>query len=80
VDEDGLVLDTIKLAEDSDALVLRLYEAYGGRGVARLRLGVPFTRARFANLLEDRGEPARVVDDLIVVPYRPYEIITVLVE
>ena len=29
----GLVLDTVKRAEDSDALVLRLYEPHGGRGV-----------------------------------------------
>ena len=30
----GLVLDTVKRAEDSDALVLRLYEPHGGRGVS----------------------------------------------
>jgi alpha-mannosidase len=79
-DGDGLVLDTIKLAQDSDALVLRLYEAHGGRGMAGIRLGVPFTRARFANLLEDPGKPARVQDGAIVVPYRPHEIITLVVE
>jgi alpha-mannosidase len=80
VDDEGLVLDTIKLAEDGDGLVLRLYEANGGRGVARVRLGVPFARAWFTNLLEDQGEPARLENDAIVVPYRPYEIVTLLVE
>ena len=79
MDDAGLVLDTIKLAEDSDALVLRLYEANGGRGVGLVRLGVPFTGAWFANLLEDRGDRAQVEDDTIVVPYRPYEIVTLLV-
>ena len=34
-DDANLVLDTVKLAEDSDALVLRLYEAHGARGTAR---------------------------------------------
>ena len=38
VDDENLVLDTIKRAEDSDAIVLRLYEPHGGRGVARVRL------------------------------------------
>ncbi len=42
---DGLVLDTIKRAEDSDALVLRLYEPHGARGTARVRLGFPVTAA-----------------------------------
>ena len=41
----GLVLDTVKRAEDSDALILRLYEPHGGRGTARVR--VPAT-ARLA--------------------------------
>jgi alpha-mannosidase len=80
VDADGLVLDTIKVAEDSDALVLRLYEAYGGRGLVAVRLGVPFTRAWFANMLEDRGQPAQIEDHAIKVAYRPYEIVTLLVE
>jgi alpha-mannosidase len=80
VDGGDLVLDTIKLGEDSDALVLRLYEARGARGVAGVRLGVPFTGAWFANLLEDRGEPALLEDGAIIVPYRPYELVTLVVD
>jgi alpha-mannosidase len=75
----GLVLDTIKRAEDSDAIVLRLYEPYGGRGVGRVRLAVPFSAARRANLLEDDGEALEVSDGEIVVPFRPREVITVKV-
>ena len=56
VDDPNLVLDTIKRAEDSDAIVLRLYEAHGARGDARVRLGAPFSSARRANLLEDDGD------------------------
>jgi alpha-mannosidase len=74
--EGGLVLDTVKRAEDSDALVLRLYEPHGGRGVARVRLGVPVSSARRANILE---EPAEEVD-LAALGYRPHEVITVIVE
>jgi alpha-mannosidase len=79
VDDPNLVLDTIKRAEDGDALVIRLYEAHGARGTATLRLGLPFATARFANLLEDPGDPAHADGDAIEVPYRPYEIITLLV-
>ena len=63
VDDPNLVLDTIKRAEDSDALVLRLYEAHGGRGRARLRVAAPFSSARRANVLEDDGEALEVEGD-----------------
>jgi alpha-mannosidase len=79
VDPPGLVLDTVKLAEDSDALVLRLYEPYGGRGTARIELALPFTTARHSNLLEDELRGANVEGGAIVVDYRPWEIVTLLV-
>jgi alpha-mannosidase len=75
----GLVLDTIKRAEDSDALVLRLYEPYGARGIARVRLDRPFGRARRANLLEDDLDELEVDGREIVVPFRPHEVVTVTV-
>jgi alpha-mannosidase len=79
VDDPNLVLDTIKRAEDGEALVVRLYEAHGARGTASLQLGFPVRSARFANLLEDPGEPAGVDGDAIDVPYAPYKIITLMV-
>ena len=79
VDDPNLVLDTVKRAEDSDALVLRLYECHGARGTARLRVGVPFTAARLCNLLEDPGAELPVSDGEIELAYRPHEIISVLV-
>jgi alpha-mannosidase len=75
----GLVLDTIKRAEDSDALVLRLYEPHGGRGEALVRLAAPVSRAVRANLLEDEGEPLELRDGAIVVPFRPWQIVTLIV-
>ena len=79
VDDPNLVLDTVKRAEDSDGLVLRLYECHGARGTARLRVGVPFTAARLCNLLEDAGAELPVSDGEIELAYRPHEIISVLV-
>jgi hypothetical protein len=59
--------------------VLRLYEPFGGRGVARVRLGVPFSGARLANALEDELDEVTVEDGGIVLPYSPHEVLTVLV-
>jgi alpha-mannosidase len=74
--EGGLVLDTIKRAEDSQAIVMRLYEPHGGRGFAKVRLAVQASSVRRANLLEDLGEAA----DLDALEFRPHEVITLVFE
>ncbi|MBA3710666.1 MAG: alpha-mannosidase, partial [Planctomycetes bacterium] len=76
----NLVLDTVKKAEDSDAIVLRLYECHGSRGTAKVRCALPFTRARFVNILEEGAAAATVHDGVVEVPYLPYQIITVVLE
>jgi alpha-mannosidase len=76
-DTPGLFGDTVKRAEDTGALIVRLYEAHGGRGTARLRVGLPFAGATFTNLLEDHVADAVVEGDEVLVPYRPFEIVTV---
>jgi alpha-mannosidase len=76
-DAPGLFVDTVKRAEDGDELIVRLYEAHGGRGTARLRVGVPFSTAWFTNLMEDRLGPAEVHGDEVVIAFRPFEIVTV---
>jgi alpha-mannosidase len=80
VDDPNLVLDTIKRGERSDGLVLRLYEAHGGRGTARVRLRNPPRTARLANALEEPHAELRVETGELVVPYLPHQVLTVLVE
>jgi alpha-mannosidase len=80
VDDPNLVLDTIKRGERTDALVLRLYEAHGGRGIARVRLAHPVARARRANALEEETGEIETDGGVLVVPYRPHEVITLLVD
>jgi alpha-mannosidase len=77
IDAPALVLDTVKRAEDRAGLVLRLYESHGSRGSARLTSALPFAAARRTNLIEDPGEPLATEGGAIVIPYRPYEIVTI---
>jgi alpha-mannosidase len=78
VDDPNLVLDTIKRGETSDAIVLRLYEAHGGRGTARVRVAAPFEHARTANALEEELDDVAREDGALVLPYRPHEVLTVV--
>jgi alpha-mannosidase len=76
LDSDDLTLDTLKRSEDGRDLVMRLHEAHGGRGVARLRLAVEHGAAVRATALEDPGGELARDADAIVIPYRPFELIT----
>ena len=80
VDSHDLTLDTIKRSEDGEALILRLHEAHGGRGTARVRLAAETLRARRANALEDAGAEVESGPDGLVVEYGPFEIVTLRVE
>jgi alpha-mannosidase len=79
VDAPDLVLDTIKRAEDGDALIVRLYEAHGGRGTARISFGFPVREARLTTLLEEDGAELPLRDGVIEVAYSPFELITIAV-
>ncbi|MBX3111327.1 MAG: alpha-mannosidase [Fimbriimonadaceae bacterium] len=80
VDDRNLVVEAVKKAEDSDKLVVRLYEAHNSRGTALLSLARPVRRAWLADLMEKPGEDLEVVDGSVRLTYRPFEIITVLAE
>ena len=74
----NLVLDTIKLAEDSDAVILRLYECHGARGTARIRVGWPVAKAVRCNFLEEDGSEVGLSNgDTLEVSYGPFQIVTV---
>ena len=74
------MIDTVKKAEDSNALVVRLYEAHGARGKASLKVGVPFGKVSRTNLLEEKPVPVAFSGDSIEIDYRPFEIITLVLE
>ena len=73
------MLDTVKLAEDSDAVVLRLYEPHGGRGSARVTPAFEFGAVHRANLLEEPLERVALTDGAIELHFRPFEIVTLVV-
>jgi alpha-mannosidase len=79
VDDPNLVLDTIKRAERLNGYVLRLYEAHGARGTARLQLSTEPKRAMLADALEAELGQLSIVDGAVVLPYRPHEVLTVLI-
>ncbi len=72
----SLVLDTVKKAEDSQALILRMYEAHGKRGTARISSTLPVTRVAQCNLLETDDHVLQWDQDGVAVAYTPFQLIT----
>lgn len=75
----NLRLDTVKKAEDSAAIVLRLYECHGARGTARVKMAKPIKSAVLCNILEDDLEAAVLQDGEIEIPYGPFQVVSVKV-
>ena len=75
-DRRNVVIETVKVAEDGNGVIVRLYEGERCRGAATLRFGFPVARVFRCNLLEEGEEAIAVADNAVVVALRPYEIVT----
>jgi alpha-mannosidase len=77
-----LALAGLKRSEDGEAVVLRLYEPHGARGLARLRFPGGLEGAEKTNLLEDRGgaTPVEVERGCVELEVRPFEVVTLRLE
>ncbi|MFF1920596.1 alpha-mannosidase [Streptomyces sp. NPDC058221] len=81
VDHDAVVVSAVKLADDrSGDLIVRLYEAHGGRAQVTVSVDGAFTgRAVLADLLERPladAEPPLRTEDGVVLGLRPFQIVT----
>ena len=72
----SLILDTVKKAEDSDAIILRLFEAHGKRGVCHIESQLPIARAAQCNLLEVDEKHLECNSHGLDLSYSPFQLIT----
>ncbi len=79
-DRPNVIIETIKKAEDSDALVIRLYEAHGGRGKTRLHFNYTVKQIEECNLMEEPiGKCALDKHNNLIFEIKPFEIRSFLV-
>ncbi len=80
VDDDAVVVEAVKLAEDgSGDVVVRLYESRGGRARARVTPRFAHSGVEVTDLLErSLGTPDRDGDD-VVVELTPFQVLTLRV-
>jgi len=75
VDTPQVRVEAIKRAEDSDAVIVRLYEAWGRPCRAMITTTLPHSRAVLCDLLErERAETSLELD------FRPFQVVTLKLE
>ena len=72
----GAVIETIKIAEDSGAIILRLYESEGARGSLTLTTTLPVRKAWLASILEKEERSLALENGSVQLNLRPFEILT----
>jgi alpha-mannosidase len=76
VDQDHVVIETIKQAEDGYGLIVRLYECHRQRNTITLNTGFDLHSVTLTNLIEDGDQPVPFQGRQITLPIKPYEIVT----
>jgi alpha-mannosidase len=80
VSTDGVLVETVKWAEDEDAMIVRLYEADGGAGTAVLHLGARPRSVDEVDLLERHPRTLTLADDgSVPLTLRAREVKTIMV-
>lgn len=75
-DHPGVIIETVKRAEDGNGIIVRLYESQRRRGRVRLNTNFDIASAAQVNLLEENPELLDVSGRRIAFNIRPYQIVT----
>lgn len=73
---DNVVIDTVKKAEDSNDLIIRMYECYNKRSDVKVTFFKPLEKVWECNLLEKEIQPVDVQENTFTFQIKPYEIKT----
>ncbi len=72
----NVVIETIKVAENGNGFIVRLYENQRNRGKVTLKPGFTLAAAHRCNLLEEDEEALQVEDNGVQFDITPYQIVT----
>ncbi len=70
------MIETVKVAEDGNGLVVRLYEAHNQRGRGTITFATPIVGAQECNLLEAPKGDAEFQENTLYFSVHPFEIKT----
>lgn len=74
LDNPNVIIETVKKAEDDDAVIVRLYETAGASAEVSLRVGFPVGAAFVVDLMEQPSEQLDVDEGVLRLSFAPFEI------
>jgi alpha-mannosidase len=72
----NVVIDAVKKAEESDAVIVRMHEAHGVSTETSFRFGIDVSSATECDLLENEEKSHKIVKSKLTLKFRPFEIKT----
>jgi alpha-mannosidase len=79
-DSDHVIIESVKKAEDSDDIVVRLYESSAQRGDVQIIFSGVIKAVWESNMLEKEKQPLKHEKHTVTFPVKPYEIKTLMVK
>ena len=76
----NIFIDSVKKAEETDAIVVRLHEAHGDSADASLATGFKAVRAVECDLMEQEIKPLKLARTKLQLKFKPFEIKTIKFE
>ncbi|MCC6444983.1 MAG: alpha-mannosidase [Armatimonadetes bacterium] len=77
LDADHVVIESVKKAEDEEAVIVRLYEAMNARGPVSLTIALPVRSAHLCDLLERDEQELPLKNGAVSFAIKPFEIVTI---
>jgi len=74
----NLIIESVKKAEASEAIIIRLYEAHNSRGSAEMACARRVKSAHLCDLMENKVANLEIHEGVVLFDYKPFEIITIM--
>ncbi len=76
VDAANVIVEAVKKAEDSDDMIVRLYEAHGASGKATVSFGFPVGEVAIVDLMEENATVVEAKEGKVELAFGPFELLT----
>lgn len=79
-DKPNIIIETVKKAEDSDAVIVRMFETWNSRTEATVSFGLPAVSVSECNLMEEKDVPLTLDGGRLKLTFKPFEIKTLKIK
>ena len=76
VNKSNVIIETVKKAEDSDSVIVRMYETWNRRTSCEVSFGIDIKDAFECNLMEEKDEKLSLSGGKLKLTFKPFEIKT----